>query len=519
MDAPETSPNFAPLRRANNRMASPPPEERPPSMPSPGRVSTTSGYGPYGFARSGFAPYGYGYIHPSARVESIPQPATRFAFPESMLHKHAAPGAQAKSMPQLGMSLWPSQYESMRPNNSHPGQAHRAVDNNPTQGDNNPTTQPAGAEYGYNHPYYNSARYDSYEGPLPPNFEDEDEDEDEEYYSSGGDSSFSPSSSPSSSSGDENDEHNASQEDDDGDDDEEFHDSTSNLGFQEAKQLLLATTPLSSLSRLSTLPIRLLSHLSSLLLWYTTTATTTTLTRFLADFTLGFADGLTVPFALTAGLSSLGQSHTVILAGLTEICAGCFSMGMGGYVAAKGERDAVRAEREGKGKGGGTTAARYLEPLALPLSVYGVVIAHVLERGYVLERLEAAARDSRDARAASPVVVGLSVALGYLLGGLLPVLPYFFVVRAEDGLAWSFGVNLVASFLFGFAKHFFTAGPGVQGKTGGVPWRHVGRSAWEGALMAIVGGLSAVLAVVCVKGLEGAHGYYLADSTSSGTPS
>lgn len=50
-----------------------------------------------------------------------------------------------------------------------------------------------------------------------------------------------------------------------------------------------------------------------------------TLSRFLADFTLGFADGLTVPFALTAGLSSLGETKTVLYAGMAEICAGSIS--------------------------------------------------------------------------------------------------------------------------------------------------------------------------------------------------
>ena len=59
------------------------------------------------------------------------------------------------------------------------------------------------------------------------------------------------------------------------------------------------------------------------------------LTRFLSDFTLGFSDGLTVPFALTAGLSSLGRADTVISAGLAELCAGSISMGIGGYLAAR----------------------------------------------------------------------------------------------------------------------------------------------------------------------------------------
>ncbi|KAF4951457.1 hypothetical protein FSARC_12912 [Fusarium sarcochroum] len=59
--------------------------------------------------------------------------------------------------------------------------------------------------------------------------------------------------------------------------------------------------------------------------------------RFLSDFTLGFSDGLTVPFALTAGLSSLGKTDTVITGGLAELCAGSISMGIGGYLAALDE--------------------------------------------------------------------------------------------------------------------------------------------------------------------------------------
>ncbi|XDG01481.1 hypothetical protein ABKA04_001096 [Annulohypoxylon sp. FPYF3050] len=66
--------------------------------------------------------------------------------------------------------------------------------------------------------------------------------------------------------------------------------------------------------------------------------TNSRLSQFLSHFTLGFADGLTVPFALTAGLSSLGQTKTVIYAGTAEICAGCISMGIGGYLAARGEQ-------------------------------------------------------------------------------------------------------------------------------------------------------------------------------------
>ncbi|TDZ15780.1 Norsolorinic acid ketoreductase nor1 [Colletotrichum orbiculare MAFF 240422] len=120
------------------------------------------------------------------------------------------------------------------------------------------------------------------------------------------------------------------------------------------------------------------------------------LARFLSDLTLGFSDGLTVPFALTAGLSSLGRSETVIYAGLAELCAGCISMGIGGYLAARdascGTNSAVRRSSESGEEAGillerpseesleeddeekdrtfdeNTELGRYLQPLGLPES-------------------------------------------------------------------------------------------------------------------------------------------------------
>ena len=59
--------------------------------------------------------------------------------------------------------------------------------------------------------------------------------------------------------------------------------------------------------------------------------------RMISDATIGLADGLTVPFALTAGLSSLGSTNVVILGGLAELLAGMISMGLGGYFGAISE--------------------------------------------------------------------------------------------------------------------------------------------------------------------------------------
>lgn len=60
--------------------------------------------------------------------------------------------------------------------------------------------------------------------------------------------------------------------------------------------------------------------------------------RFVSDAVLGLSDGMTVPFALTAGLSELGDTRVVVLAGLAELVAGAISMGLGGYLGAKSEK-------------------------------------------------------------------------------------------------------------------------------------------------------------------------------------
>ncbi len=275
----------------------------------------------------------------------------------------------------------------------------------------------------------------------------------------------------------------------------------------------------------------------------TTTKSKPTLARFLTDFTLGFADGLTVPFALTAGLSSLGHTDTVIYAGMAEICAGSISMGIGGYLAARGEVAAAAAEQaavadeEGRDCGGDVdekgcvvedgdegvdgVVARYLGPLELPFHLQAMVVQHVRGRAGVEEALVDLEREQlgkggeeEGERLPSPVVAGLSVALGYLLGGMLPLFPYFLVSEVQDGLVWSFVTCAVALFVFGFGKDLAldvsrrrerSAREGSLGDEGRVKvrWRDVRRSSWEGAQMVILGSVAAAAAVLCVRAFEG----------------
>jgi VIT1/CCC1 family predicted Fe2+/Mn2+ transporter len=266
--------------------------------------------------------------------------------------------------------------------------------------------------------------------------------------------------------------------------------------------------------------------------------------RFLADFTLGFADGLTVPFALTAGLSSLGRTDTVVYAGVAEICAGSISMGIGGYLSAKGDAaaNAERTSEEGDEEedddmevenglvahadadadetekihgpdGLPVEVLDYVRVLELPPRLLQLVAEHVREKPHVSDAVAAIAKPEGDgdARPCSPVMVGLSVSLGYVLGGLLPLFPYFFVDRVADGVYWSFAVCLAALFAFGFIKDYVLNCQRREKETKQLcyerrrcrRWADIRRSSWEGFQMVILGGVAALAAVLCVGFFEG----------------
>ncbi|KAH8902531.1 hypothetical protein BR93DRAFT_903762, partial [Coniochaeta sp. PMI_546] len=220
--------------------------------------------------------------------------------------------------------------------------------------------------------------------------------------------------------------------------------------------------------------------------------------RFLADFTLGFADGLTVPFALTAGLSSLGRTDTVVYAGVAEICAGSISMGISGYLSARGD---------------GAAPERMRNEVDSDDEDDTVAVHSAVDQPHICDSLAAIAEQEQeeDVRFCSPVMVGLSVSLGYFLGGLLPLFPYFVVDRVGDGLFWSFGICLAALFAFGFTKDFVLSyqrreayTKRAQGKRNrGLHWKDVGHSAWEGLQMVLLGGVAALAAVLCVRSFEG----------------
>ncbi|KAF4505055.1 hypothetical protein G6O67_007046 [Ophiocordyceps sinensis] len=269
------------------------------------------------------------------------------------------------------------------------------------------------------------------------------------------------------------------------------------------------------------------------------------LTRFLSDFTLGFSDGLTVPFALTAGLSSLGRADTVIYAGLAELCAGSISMGIGGYLSAvdelppppshrgslnggdddeelaamlshDGSPTATSTSSESSSRGsigdkekglefpGELLVRRHLEPLALDGSTVSDVVAALRRNPDGLARAAHQLQQRRQPReelpVASgkpsvpwPVASGLSISLGYVVGGVIPLFPYFFAPTVGLGLGWSICLCLLALMSFGFGKSWL-----LRGKS--ATWR---RCLLQGFQMLILGSLAAGAAVLCVNLLGG----------------
>jgi predicted membrane protein (TIGR00267 family) len=147
------------------------------------------------------------------------------------------------------------------------------------------------------------------------------------------------------------------------------------------------------------------------------------------DVVIGMADGLTVPFALAAGLSgTVASTAVVVIAGLAEIAAGSIAMGLGGYLAARTDRDHYLAER----------AREIRETVEIPEKEHEEV-AEVF-RGF---------EEPDPQRARNSAV---TIALSYIVGGMIPLAPYMLIARLSTALSVSVAVTLAALFVFGYGK-------------------------------------------------------------------
>ncbi len=211
------------------------------------------------------------------------------------------------------------------------------------------------------------------------------------------------------------------------------------------------------------------------------------------DIVIGMSDGLTVPFALAAGLTGVSSATTaiVVTAGLAEIAAGSIAMGLGGYLAARTEAEHYRAEREREIRETHEKPVAEAQEVAEIFSGYGMPPAQVKAvvdaiRGNrdrwvdFMMRYELGLEAPEPARAAQSAV---AIALSYVAGGLIPLAPYMVVSEVSLGLRISVGLTLAALFVFGYLK-------GKATETS--PLR-------SGAHTVLVGGLAAAAAFLIAK--------------------
>jgi len=205
------------------------------------------------------------------------------------------------------------------------------------------------------------------------------------------------------------------------------------------------------------------------------------------DIVIGMSDGLTVPFALAAGLTgAISQTSLIVTAGFAEIAAGSIAMGLGGYLAARGDaehyaHEQVREEKEIVHIP--DAEAQEVRDIFLTYGLSAEECAPVIEslrkrpKDWVsfMMRFELGLEKPDPSRAWKSA---LTIALAYVGGGVIPLSAYFFYADATSALRLSVCVTLIALAVFG----------GVKGRFTGVP---VIRSALQ---TSIIGGLAAAAA-------------------------
>jgi vacuolar iron transporter family protein len=183
------------------------------------------------------------------------------------------------------------------------------------------------------------------------------------------------------------------------------------------------------------------------------------------DVVIGMADGLTVPFALAAGLSgAVAQAGIIVTAGLAEIAAGSIAMGLGGYLAAKSDAEHYAAEEKREHQEVKQMPREEMKEVADVFREYGIAEEHIKPVVEAMTRqpkqwvdfmmrfeLGLERPDPKRARRSA-----WTIATAYVVGGLIPLAPYMLIENARTSLIFSVSVTLVALFIFGLIKGRYT---------------------------------------------------------------
>jgi VIT1/CCC1 family predicted Fe2+/Mn2+ transporter len=183
------------------------------------------------------------------------------------------------------------------------------------------------------------------------------------------------------------------------------------------------------------------------------------------DIVIGMSDGLTVPFALAAGLSgSISSTQIIVTAGFAEVAAGAIAMGLGGYLAARTDCEHYVNERKRELREVREIPHQEEAEVAEIFQEYGLTDNEILA---IIDRLredphkwvDFMMRFELGLEAPDPgraVFSALTISLSYISGGLVPLIPYIFISDAVIALQVSAFVTSIALFGFGYIKGSFT---------------------------------------------------------------
>lgn len=215
------------------------------------------------------------------------------------------------------------------------------------------------------------------------------------------------------------------------------------------------------------------------------------------DVIIGMSDGLTVPFALAAGISgAIASSHIVVTAGIAELAAGGISMGLGGYLAARSDAEHYASEQRREYQETEEVPEEERREIEQIFAYYGIAgePLHQLvdtvtsnKKRWVdfMMRFELGLEKPNPAAAPRSA---LRIGGSYVFGGLIPLVPYMVVPTTQVGLAWSAVVTFIALIAFGAGKGRFT-----------------GVSVWKSALQtSVIGAVAAGVAFLLARLVSGA---------------
>ncbi|KAF3480230.1 uncharacterized protein GIQ15_05577 [Arthroderma uncinatum] len=224
--------------------------------------------------------------------------------------------------------------------------------------------------------------------------------------------------------------------------------------------------------------------------------------KIVSDAILGLSDGLTVPFALSAGLSALGNTRVVVVGGLAELVAGAISMGLGGYVGARSEVEAYEATvRETKHlvRASPTETVNIIREVFAPFNLPDEPVTRMSNILHdspqkLLDFLVTFHHKEAKPNCNQAWISAVTLALGYFIGGFIPLIPYFLVDHVLVALYYSIGMMGVTLLVFGYVKTCVVRGwAGKDNIVAGIK---------GGLQMVVVGGLAAGASIALVRAIN-----------------